>query len=162
MHQTMQTTIKPIQATTVPDYRQYMGGFFRVLLSPEQTGGAVAIMDMTVPRGAEPPPHLHTREDEMFYVLEGEVDFHIGGSLTKTTAGASVFAPRQVPHQFSIQTPTARLLVVITPGQFLSYFLDFSLPTTEPAVVPPQGPPPAEFIERMVTQLGQQHGVVFL
>jgi quercetin dioxygenase-like cupin family protein len=158
----MQTTIEPIQIPTAADYRQYMGGFFQVLLSPEQTGGAVAIMDMTAPRGAEPPPHLHTREDEMFYLLEGEVDFHIGDNVIKAKAGASVFAPRQVPHRFSIQTPTARFLVVITPGQFLSYFLDFSLPTNEPAIAPPLGPPPAEFIERMVTQLAQQHGVLFL
>ncbi len=158
----MQATIEPIQTTTAADYRQYMGGFFKVLLSPEQTGGAVAIVDMTVPRGAEPPPHLHTREDEMFYVLEGEVNFTIGGNVTEAKAGASVFAPRQVPHQFNIQTPTARFLVVITPGQLLSYFLDFSLPTAEPAIVPPQGPPPAEFIERMVTQLAQQYGVLFL
>ncbi len=158
----MQTTTEPNATSTAAEYRQYMGGFFQLLLAPHQTGGTMALLDFTVPRGAEPPPHVHTQEDEMFYMLEGEVHFHIGDNLIKAVPGAAVFAPRGVPHHFSIQTPTARFLTLITPGQFTGYFMDNSFPVAVPQVVPPQGPPPAELIQHMVSQLGQKYGVFFL
>ncbi len=158
----MQTTEEQITTVAAGGYRNYQGGFFQVLLSPEQTGGAIALIDITLPRGAEPPPHLHTREDETFYLMEGKMRFRIGSETTEATPGEAVFAPRQVPHQFNITTTTARFLMLITPGEFLEHFLEYSFPAIELKVVPPQGPPPAELIERMIVQLQQKHGVLFI
>jgi quercetin dioxygenase-like cupin family protein len=141
-------------------YRQYHGGFFKVLLSAEQTGKAMALMDTTLPKGAEPPPHLHTREDEMFYLMEGNVKFRIGDAVIDGVPGAAVFAPRQVPHQITITTPTARFLTLITPGDFLAYFVETSVETDAPKIVPPQGLPPAEVIAQMTIRLREKYGVL--
>ncbi len=134
-----------------------------MLISPEETQGSFALVDMTLPRGVEPPVHIHTREDETFYVLDGEMTFHVGEKAIKAGVGESVFSPRQVQHHFEINTPTARFLTFITPGQFLEYFLQFSFPAAEQVqVTPPQGPPPAEHIAFMTSQLEEKYGVLFL
>ncbi len=155
----MQNINALIGSTAGGGYRQYHGGFFKVLLSAEQTGGAMALMDTTLPRGAE-PPHLHTREDEMFYLLEGNVQFRIGDTVIDGVPGEAVFAPRQVPHQITITTPTARFLTLLTPGDFVAYFMETSFPTDAPQIIPPQGPPPAEVIERMTVRLREKYGVL--
>lgn len=148
--------------TEAPSLRAYQGGFFNVLIAPEQTGGSLALIDMTLPKGSEPPPHFHTMEDETFYLLEGRMEFQIGSEAIEAVQGAAVFAPRQVPHHFTIQSQTARFLTVITPGSFLEYFMEASFPTAAPEVTPPQGPPPAEAIETMVRQLTQKYGILFI
>jgi quercetin dioxygenase-like cupin family protein len=155
----METTDKT--ANTVAAFRSYMGGFYSVLISPEQNGGSFALLDMTLPKGIEPPRHTHTKEDETFYLLEGEIEFHIDDQIITAKPGDAVFAPRLVPHHFALQTPTARFLTLITPGGFANYFEAFSTSTETPAVVPPQGPPPAEFISFMSTQLETSYGVLF-
>lgn len=157
-------TFKELTHTTAPAaFRSYQGGFFKVLLAPEQTGGSMALVDMTLPKGVEPPVHMHSREDETFYLLEGAMSFHIGDSLIKAAVGEAVFAPRQVPHHFVIESESARFLTLITPGQFLDYFLEFSFPAVEEVrIVPPQGPPPAEFIEHMTSKLTGKYGVLFI
>jgi quercetin dioxygenase-like cupin family protein len=158
----MKTQIEQIATTATGGYRHYQGGFFKVLISPEQTSGGMALIDITLPRGAEPPPHLHTREDETFYLLEGGMQFRIGNDVTNATPGQAIFAPRQVAHQFTLTTPTARFLTLITPGDFVAHFMECSLPVAEPKVVPPQGPPPVDVIRRMTVELEQKHGVLFI
>jgi quercetin dioxygenase-like cupin family protein len=157
-------TLNQITSNSKPSaYRHYQGGYFKVLISPEETQGNFALVDMTLPRGVEPPVHLHTREDETFYMLEGEVTFQIGEKITKVKAGESIFAPRQVPHQFEITSPTVRFLTLITPGNFLEYFMQFSFPAAEEVqLMPPQGPPPAEHLAFMTTQLKEKYGVLFI
>lgn len=159
----MESLKEPTQVSAAEAFRSYQGGFFRVLLSPEQTGGSMALVDMTLPRGVEPPVHVHSREDETFYLLEGAMTFHVGETVVNAAVGDAVFAPRQVPHHFVIKSESARFLTLITPGQFLDYFLEFSFPAAEEVrVVPPQGPPPAEFIEQMTSKLTGKYGVLFI
>lgn len=144
-------------------FRNYQGGYFKVLISPDQTGGSMALVDMTLPKGVEPPAHIHTREDETFYLLEGEMTFLIGDTVKKAAVGDAVFAPRQVAHHFTIESESVRFLTLITPGQFLDYFLEFSFPAVDELnIVPPQGPPPAEFIEHMTSKLTGTYGILFI
>ncbi|TDH21321.1 cupin domain-containing protein [Segetibacter sp. 3557_3] len=150
-------------ATNISDYRNYQGGYFKTLISPEQTNGTMALVDMTLPKGVEPPPHCHTNEDETFYVLEGAMTFRVGEKTVEARAGDSVFAPRMVPHEFIINSTTARFLTVITPGKFLEYFMEFSFPAAEElSIVPPQGPPPPAIITHMTKQLSEKYGVLFI
>ena len=123
--QTTTTTVDP------RDYRNYQGGYFKTLTSPDQTNGTMALVDMTLPRGVEPPPHFHTNEDESFYLLDGSITFHIGCDVIEATKGEAVFAPRMVPHHFVINSASARFLTVITPGKFIEYFMEFSFPAAE-------------------------------
>lgn len=148
---------------TVAGYRQYNGGYFKVLMSSKDSGGAMAIIDITLPRGVEPPPHFHRNEDEIFYLLEGDIKFQIGETIVEAKPGDAVFAPRMVPHHFTIGNEHARFLNIMTPGKFLDYFIEFSSPAQQkPAIKPPQGPPPAEAIAQMVTRLEAAYGISLL
>lgn len=158
----MELTLQQPQVAQAGDLRAFQGGHFRLLVAPAQTDNALALVEFTLPQGAEPPRHIHTREDEVFYVLEGEVTFTIGDEVLHAKAGDAAFGPRQVPHQFQITTPQARMLTLITPGSFLDYFLTFSTPLAAVRpVTPPQGPPPAEAILAMTRLLREQYGVLF-
>jgi quercetin dioxygenase-like cupin family protein len=66
--------------------------------------------------------HIHSREDEWLYVLEGEVTFHVAGETYRGSAGAFMSFPRQIPHTFTIETESARILVINTPGGFERMF----------------------------------------
>ena len=145
---------------TISGYRRYQGGYFKVLIAPEATQNNMALPEMALPKGAEPPPHIHTREDESFYLQEGEIIFYIGDKTIHAHAGDAVFAPRRIAHHFKIQSASAKFLNLITPGNLLYYFLEFSEPETGAVpVIAPQGPPSAAYIERMTGQLTGTYGI---
>ncbi|MDF7814872.1 cupin domain-containing protein [Hymenobacter sp. YC55] len=159
----MQTTFPQTLVAEIGELRAYQGGYFRVLVTPQQTDNNFSLLELTLPRGAEPPRHVHTHEDETFYLLEGEITFHIGADTVVAQAGDTVFAPRKVPHNFVLASPEARFLVLLTPGQFMGHFLEYSQPlATVGPVTPPQGPPPADVILGMVRSLHEQYGVLFI
>jgi quercetin dioxygenase-like cupin family protein len=87
------------------------------------TGGVVsAVESHDVPSGG-PPPHIHSREDETFQVLEGEYEFTVDGKSFVAKKGTTIFAPRGIPHTYRYlgQTP-GRLMCVITPAGFEGFF----------------------------------------
>lgn len=156
-------TNQTIDAEITSAYRDYHGGYFKTLVSPEQSGGTFALMEMVLPQGAEPPLHLHTLEDETFYLLEGEIFFRIGEQTITAKPGDAVFAPRQVPHLFKIVTSEAKFITLISPGKLWEYFMEFSTPSGEqPIVVPPQGPPPPELIAQLVARMTSVYGISFV
>ncbi len=113
------------------------GDLYVILADSNDTGGQYAMFEALVPPGGGPPPHVHSREDEGFYILEGEVAFTIAGVRRVAANGAFVHAPRNVPHAFRNETSAAaRMLIWVTPGGFEQFFREVG---TE---VPPGGPPP--------------------
>lgn len=152
-----------MEPSTTARYRSYQGGYFQTLIAPEQTGNALALLELTLPKGAEPPPHIHTREDEAFYVLDGEISVTIADSVTLLKKGEALFAPRNVPHSFKILTEKATLMNLITPGTLWNYFIEFSEPLPElPAAVATAGAPPAERIKAMLDVITNVYHVNFL
>lgn len=94
---------------------------FKVL--PEQTGGAYAILEQSIPAGVGPPLHVHKHETEIFYVLEGEFEIRIGDDTVSAPAGAMAVCPRDIPHTFrNVGSSPARLMLTIIPGNFGNYF----------------------------------------
>jgi quercetin dioxygenase-like cupin family protein len=91
----------------------------KVLLHGEESGGAVAIVENTMPAAAPGPP-LHSHAfDEAFYVLDGELTFQLDDQLTTAHPGELIFAPRGVPHTLANLTDSpARYLLVLTPPRF--------------------------------------------
>lgn len=143
-------------------YRSYHGGHFKTLLSPEQSGGGLAMLDMVLPKGAEPPPHIHENEDETFYMLEGIVELVINGTAHTLLPGAALFAPRRIPHYFKILTDTARIITIMTPGDLWNYFIEFSKPCAEiPGITSPE-PPTAEQIRYMTERLSDRYHLKLL
>lgn len=82
----------------------------------------LGVTEVVINPGDEPPLHVHKNEDEWFYLLDGEITFHVGAENLRGAAGAFVFFPRQIPHTFTIESPEARFLVMNTPGGFERMF----------------------------------------
>jgi quercetin dioxygenase-like cupin family protein len=82
----------------------------------------IGITEIVIASHEEPPRHVHTREDEFIYVLEGEVGFTIGDDAYRGGPGTFVSFPRNVAHGFEIHSPAARLLIINTPGGFERMF----------------------------------------
>ena len=89
------------------------------------TGGVVSAVESHDVPGGGPPPHIHHREDETFQVLEGEYEFTVAGKTFIAKEGATIFAPRGIPHTYRYlgQTP-GRLMCLITPAGFEGFFED--------------------------------------
>ena len=88
--------------------------------SRHSTGGALSVFETTIEAG--PPLHVHDREDECFYVLDGDLSVRCGGDAFDATAGSFVFLPRGRPHRFQAKDQPARLLLVVVPGGIEDYF----------------------------------------
>jgi len=109
------------------------GGLFTMKVSSADTEGAFIVLEDRVVRGKTTPLHLHPGEDEMIYVLEGELIAHIDGAEHRVGQGGLVVFPRGVPHSFLVTSETAHLLAVQTPGTNESFYRDASEPSTSPA-----------------------------
>jgi len=98
------------------------------VLGGEETGGAFAVVLQISPPGGGTPLHVHHREDECFYVLEGEYEFQVGDQTVRASAGTFLFVPRDVPHRLRClgQTP-GKLQVTITPAGFERLFEEIGL-----------------------------------
>ena len=82
----------------------------------------LGVTEVLMSPGEEPPFHVHQNEDEWFYLLDGKVTFHVGGEHYPSAAGAFVSFPRRIPHTFTVESPSARFLVLNTPGGFEHMF----------------------------------------
>ena len=98
------------------------------LAEKRDTNGAFFLVEAMLAPGSEPPPHVHTREDELFYVLEGEFDVYIGKEAFKVETGECVFLPRFKPHAFVIRSPRLRVLALFTPAGLEEAFRGVSTP----------------------------------
>ncbi|WP_435129082.1 cupin domain-containing protein [Actinacidiphila sp. bgisy144] len=92
------------------------GGRWSPLVSSDDAGGSYSILEQTMPAQAGPPPHVHEHNDEVFYILDGEVRLQIDHDVAIGTAGDLVRIPRGVPHGFAVKSDTARFLNLYVPG----------------------------------------------
>ena len=137
-----------------------VGDKYVMLATGEQTGGAYCLAEATVPPGGGPPPHFHTREEETFYVLEGEITFTLGNRTVLGTPGAFVQIPRGTPHAFKNQTAApARMLIQCIPAGFDRFMAEFATELPSPDS-PPLPPSPAE-IGKLLS-IAPKYGIVLL
>jgi quercetin dioxygenase-like cupin family protein len=91
------------------------------------TGGQLSIFEAVAMPDAGPPRHIHTREDETFYILSGEAIFWLDGETRTVGPGDVIFAPRGKPHTFHVIGPNpARWITVLTPGGMEAFFQDMA------------------------------------
>ena len=99
------------------------GDHYTFLVTGEESGGAYFAMEALVPPGGGPPPHIHTREDETFYLLEGEVEFLLGDDLVVAGPGDFVNVPRGTVHRFrNAGAETARMVLTFSPAGMERFF----------------------------------------
>ncbi len=93
------------------------GDEYAFLITGDESNGQYFAMEAVVPPGAGPPPHVQTREEEAFYVLEGEVVFWADGERVVGNRGTFLHVPRGVPHNFLNESEApARLLIWFGPA----------------------------------------------
>lgn len=101
-----------------------LGTTMRLIATASRTGGRYTVIEQVTPPGWGPPRHIHSREDEIFYVLEGSYELHVGDERRTISASASAILPCNVPHGFrNVASTPSRLLFVIAPGGLEEYFL---------------------------------------
>jgi quercetin dioxygenase-like cupin family protein len=126
-----------------------VGDVYRFLATGEDTNGKYALWEAIVPPGGGPPPHVHSQEEEGFYVLEGEIMFTVNGE--RVVAGPGVFAnmPVGTPHSFKNESgKTARLLISVAPAGLEKMFFEFGVPLPEGSTT--ALPPTKEEIEKLL------------
>jgi quercetin dioxygenase-like cupin family protein len=97
-----------------------MASMARVVIkaSGEQTLGLLGVMESVYPAGLSVHTHVHAGEDEMFYLLAGELTRYCGEDGWTATAGSFVFVPRDIPHSFTVTSKgPASSLVITGPSQ---------------------------------------------
>lgn len=93
----------------------YNGSLFTFPAIGEETQGQFALIEAVVRKGNAPPRHVHDREDEAFYVLEGETTVSVVDRSTAATPGTMIFLPRDIAHSFVIESEHLRALILSRP-----------------------------------------------
>src|SRR5271169_140561 len=115
----------------------YSGHLLTFLATGEDTQGRFALIEVVGRKGNVPPPHIHHREDETFYILEGEMTASVGGQTIKGTPGTVIFLPRNVAHSFEVESEELRMLVLLAPAGLEGYFKECSVPAASMTLPPP-------------------------
>ena len=107
-----------------------------------ETNGQAWALEGLADRNMAVPLHAHSREDEIWYVLEGEIAFIVGNETQIGTPGSVVYIPRNVPHTFQIRSETARWFGVGTPAGLDDWFFETGEPAQALTLPPPPSSPP--------------------
>ncbi len=101
---------------------RHLGSLVSVLVSGPQTDGQCALLRTHEVRGGEPPRHIHQREDELIYVLEGYLEVCVGETRRDAAPGSCVLLPRGIEHSFVLRSAEASLLVLLMPAGLENFF----------------------------------------
>src|SRR5262249_27406222 len=127
--------------------RWFLNGLMTTLATRDETNGAYCIMEHVLTAAANPPVHMHLVEDEAFYVLEGEIEFIVGGESVVARPGTFAFAPHGVEHAFRVCSDVARVLVFASgdapEGGTHAFFEAAGTPAPERRLPTPEAPDPA-------------------
>jgi quercetin dioxygenase-like cupin family protein len=131
----------------------WQGALFRVKGRREETGGTLGLVEANFWGGMGTPLHVHHREDEAFYVIDGEIRFKLGDEELTAGPGSFVFGPREIPHCFKVAEGGARALVLMSPAGLEHMFLEGGEPVHDPSQAPPR-----EYDVEHVKALARKYG----
>ena len=138
----MSTSAPSRHATSAPvqddDAFWWQGGLYLVKARAADTGGTLGLVEASLYQGFGPPLHVHRREDEAFYVIEGEIRFRRAEEEFLAGPGSWVWGPRDIAHTFKVESEHARGLILVTPGGFERIFEVGGLPVSESPEPPVQ------------------------
>ena len=137
-----------------------VGDIYRFLATGEDTDGKYAIWEAIVPPGGGPPPHIHSREEEGFVVLEGEITFQVGEQRIVAKAGTFANIPVGTPHSFRNESDqTAKMIITVAPAGLEKMFQEVSTPVEQGATTAPK--PTAADIEKLL-KIAPNYGIKIL
>ena len=141
----------------------YKGILASQMAGPADNNGAFDFVIAKVRRGTEPPPHVHSREDEFLYILSGEIRVYVDGEVFRVTAGECMFLPRRRPHAWLITSEEAHMILLTVPGGFLDAINKMNAPAERmevPTEVDTVTYANADLTETI--KVFEQHGIRFL
>ena len=134
-----------------------VGDVYRFLATGEDTNGKYAMWEAIVPPGGGPPPHVHSREEEGFYILEGEITFQIGEERVVATAGMFANMPVGTPHSFKNEsTLPAKMLISVAPAGLEQMFFEVGVPVARGDTT--ASPPTKAEIEKLL-EVAPRYGI---
>ncbi len=140
------TIRKPNEGRTIA----VVGDVYRFLVTGDETNGKCAMWEAIVPPGGGPPPHIHSREEEAFYILEGEITFTVNGEKVVAKAGTFANMPVGTPHSFKNESDQpAKMVISVAPAGLEQMFFEVGVPLAEGATT--ALPPTKGEIEKLLT-----------
>lgn len=151
----MTTLRNPHEGRTVA----IVGDVYRFLATGDDTNGKYAMWEAIVPPGGGPPPHVHSREEEGFLILEGEITLYIDGERTVAKAGTFANLPIGTPHSFKNETDrVATMIITVVPAGLEQMFFDAGVQLDEGATT--ALPPNKEEVEKLLSA-ASKYGIEF-
>jgi quercetin dioxygenase-like cupin family protein len=142
--------------------RWWFGALAEIKATAADTGGQMTIVEVTEPAGAEAPLHVHHRDDEGFWVLEGDVTFEVGDTTIEASAGDYVFGPRDIPHRFTVGDHGCRMLFILVPGGIEGVIRATSEPAPSRTLPPPPTAEPTPNEIEGLKAIVKEHGYELL
>jgi quercetin dioxygenase-like cupin family protein len=138
----------------------WLGELTFIHSSGKDTGGQYSLVELYATKEGEAPWHIHHNEDEGFFILEGELTFYVGEQVFKGKAGDYIFAPKDVPHRYSVDSPGhVRMLMMFSPPGFEDFIRETSEVAT--SLVPP--PPESVVVDyEKVVEIAAKYGTEFV
>jgi mannose-6-phosphate isomerase-like protein (cupin superfamily) len=160
-HETSQ--MSALEPLAVPrdegEARWWFGTLAVIKTTAAETGGQLTIIDITNPPGWEAPLHVHHRDDEGFWILEGSATVEVGDRTIEASAGDYLFGPRDIPHRYTVGDSGCRMLFIMVPGGME----EVVRATSEPAASRTLPPPPDEEPDiDAIKEIVKQHGYELL
>jgi mannose-6-phosphate isomerase-like protein (cupin superfamily) len=153
----IQTSVEHVAAGKGSKSLCVFGEMVMCKITSYQTGGAYSLFEVATQSGSGPPPHIHHREDEAFYVLEGEYEFLVEGRTISAGAASLIYIPKGNLHTHrNIGEGIGRMLVSQTPGGLYErFFEEIGEETKDRPIVPvSENPPDMERIAKTAAEYG--------
>jgi mannose-6-phosphate isomerase-like protein (cupin superfamily) len=149
------------EPTAVPsgqgEARWWFGSLVEIKATAAATGGRFTVVEVTCGPGYEAPLHVHYRDDEGFWILEGQVTLYVGDQTIEAGVGDYAFGPQDVPHRFVVGAEGCRMLWVLVPGGLENLIRATSVPATSRTLPPPpEEPPDVGRIKAVVAEHGYE------
>ena len=122
--------------------RWWLASLAVIKVTAAETGGLMSIIEITEAPGAEAPWHIHHREDEGFWILEGSATFQVGDATIEASVGDYLLGPRGIPHRYTVGAEGCRMLYLMTPGGFEELIIGMSVPAASRTLPPPSDEEP--------------------
>jgi quercetin dioxygenase-like cupin family protein len=137
-----------------------VGDVYRFLATGDETNGKYAMFEAIVPPGGGPPPHVHSREEEGFYIIQGEITLQVGEKRIVATAGMFANMPVGTPHSFKNESGNpAKMLISVAPAGLEQMFFEMGVPLAQGATT--ALPPTKDEIEKLIA-IAPRYGIELL
>jgi quercetin dioxygenase-like cupin family protein len=138
-----------------------LGGLYTFKSLGDENRNAYTVVEVLGSAGFAAPMHFHEREEEGFYVAEGQATLFIGEETISARSGSWAFVPRGVKHAFRLDSPETRLLLLITPGAagHEGLFREMGDPAESHAIPPPPQEPPDP---QRLAEIAARHGTTIV